>query len=320
MSSVTQPYSVVDLDLETWEQILSGRSYALYYAGWWLRAAAGAMLRLVGCRREADGAVVAVSAFVDRHRRTLTPPYCQHTALLIVADGLSQHDRQELQQTLAEELKRRGHYIALALAPEYPDALGFHWVGYELRTRYNYLWEIGGRSVADLKASMSRSLRRNLSAAQRAGFIFQGQVSPEVALDLFARSASYKSFSGQWDALRRLINEGQRRNAIRLVGLTSPDGEALAIVALIVLHDGIAYLMAEGTDRALAQRYQLKPLLLCQYLEHTNDQPRAIDFEGSMIRPIAKIYQGLGATPQTYLSLTHGHAYHPAVVLSRLLG
>ena len=319
MSPAPHTYTVVDLDLETWEQILSGHSYALYYAGWWLRASAGSMLRLVGCLRVADGEVIAVSAFVERHRRTLTPAYCQHTALLVVAEGLSQHDLQELQQTLAEELKRRGHYTALALAPDCLDALGFHWAGYELRTRYNYLWNIGGRSVTELKASMSRSLRRNLSAAHRAGFTFRESVSPDVALELFARSASYKAFRGQWGILRNLITEGQRRNAIRLIGLTSPNGKALAIVALIVIHNGTGYLIAEGTNRQIAQRYQLKPLLLCHYLEQTTDQLRAIDFEGSMIRPIAKIYQGLGATTQTYLSLTHGHPYHPAIVISRLL-
>lgn len=318
---VASRYRVVSLSPsgeDSYAALIEGRCYPLYFAPWWLDTVIprGEFVSLV-CY---DGShPLAVFVAHQRGRELITPTYCQYAGIYFLDDDLTPYVKQVITQVIHRELSSVVYYH-LNYSPRYIDWLGLHWLGYAQTTRYNYVWDITSLLTADdILSAISSSLRKNLKATERAGFVYLSSVPLDRAELIFSSTASYKGYKSDVALMRRLMERGLERSTARVVGIASATGE-LAMVAFWVEHQGVAYLIGEGTDRSVGGKYQLKVLMLTHYILSRPQTIHTIDFEGSMLEPIAKIYQALGAEQQSYMTITKGWRYHPAILWDKLLG
>lgn len=297
-------YRVRSVSDSEWTNALSGRSYPLYYALWWLRPAAsrGELLLYICYKDETHP--VAVMAAMMRHGQIVPPAYTQYTGIYFLDESVEGTTRQAVMKLIMDALPPC-NYLHLQCPPDSGDHLAYHWSGYRETTRYNYIWDIRSYPTSDLLlSSISLSLRRNVRSAQRAGFVYTSEVSLQEALQMLSFSSEYKGYQLDLHTLRQLLDAVQSLGLIYLVGVRSPEGE-LALVSMLVEHQRTLYLIAEGTDRTVTNRH-LKTLLLCGFISEHPLKFDFIDFEGSMLEPIVQIYQGLGAIQQAYHSIWKG--------------
>lgn len=312
-------YRVVSLEWAHYADLLEEREHPLYFAPWWLEVVLRSEERIcLGCY---DGAQ-CLAVFVARRlgAQIITPPYCQYAGVLFLEDSLTDYDKQRVTEAFhAYEVLPRHAYYHLSYPPHYTDWLAHYWLGYRQTTRYNFVWNIAPLPTSEaLRQSISRSQRKNLKATERAGFAFLPSVPLTEAERILASTAAYKGYKSDLPLMLRLIERGLTRGSAHIVGVANAE-EALAMVAFWVEHQGVAYLIGEGTDRARGGKYQLKLFMLMHYIELCRGRIGLIDFEGSMLEPIAKIYQALGAEQHSYMSIVKGWRHHPLVLCQRLL-
>lgn len=296
-----------------WDEALAQRIYPLYYCSWWLSASKPLLYVCYENERP-----VALMSCVLSLKRITTPDFCQYTGLYFLDDSLTLNSKQEVERSLFEALPRH-NFLQLNYPPNTRDFLGAYWLGYRQTTRFNYVLDI--RSLTDEEAfrkSISRSLRQNLKAAERKNFCYKHTLSTTQLLDVLQQNAQYKGYKSNLQTLKRLITKAIERDAADIVGLCTENGSP-AMVALFIRHQRAAYLIAEGTNRELAGKVQLKSLMLMHYIQQVKESIDFIDFEGSMIEPIARIYQALGATQQAYHRIERGHKYNLYYLIKRLL-
>lgn len=301
------PFIVRSLSPESYATLLEGQRHPLYLTPWWLAVVLTEREALrLGCYRGER----CVALYTARYtaKQIITPSYCQYTGVYYLDEGLTLYEQQCITQALHAALPSH-HYYHVGFAPDYTDWLGLYWLGYRQTTRYNYVWSLAELTSEEaIRQSISSSLRKNLKATVQAGFTFLPSVSTQEALEVLAQTAAYKGYKGDIPLMRRLMDEALVRGAGRLVGIQTATGQ-LAMVAFWVEHQGVAYLIGEGTNRERSGRYQLKVFMLMNYILLVRSLIDTIDFEGSMLEPIAKIYQALGATQSSYMSITRGRRY-----------
>lgn len=315
--AATERYRIVALDLGDYTSLIAGYRHPLYFAPWWLEVVLPIGQGVCfACYDEDRCLAIFVARLVGR--QLITPSFCQYTGVLFLDEELTPYERQSITQAFHHKLPRHTYYH-LSYSPSYSDWLGLYWLGYEQTTRYNYLWSVSGfASQQDIRQAMSASQRKNLKATERAGFVFLPTVSVDEVGRILASTASYKGYKSDLPLMLRLIEAGLERGTALVVGVADAMGQ-LAMVAFWVEHQGVAYLIGEGTDRAVSGKYQLKLFMLMHYIDMMGKRITHIDFEGSMLEPIAKIYQALGAMQQGYMTITRGQRYHPRVLWHRLL-
>lgn len=299
-----------------WDALLSEYDYPLYYASWWLEEASCGAVRylVVYC----EGQPIAILAYIYQYREILMPPYCQYTGVHYLARGLSLSQQQEAEQAMLLALPRH-NFLHLHYAPSSTDFLAAYWLGYKQTLRYNYVLDLKKfSSASDFVSSIAKSLRRNYKASSRLPLVYDRLVQSDELLAFLARTAQDKGYKAQLTILKLLIQVAEREGVARLVALREPESNALVIAALFVEHKRRAYLIAEGTDRSLASKYQLKTLLLEHYILEVFDTIDEVDFEGSMIKPIAQIYQGYRAVREPYHSIRRGYRSWFSRILCRL--
>ncbi|MDO4692511.1 MAG: hypothetical protein Q4A64_06545 [Porphyromonadaceae bacterium] len=315
--SKSKHYTAKRISAEQYETLLSGLVYPLYYEPWWLAEASRGRAFYIACF--SGHTCVAVFACILSYGRLITPPFCQYSGIFFLAEGLSLYEKQVISQTIHKELPKHTYY-EVNYPPSYTDWLGLRWLDYKQTTRYNYIWDISGiTSREELLRSISSTLRKNLKASERAGFVYVSEVSVDEAMTLLRITADHKKYQSDFALQERLIIRSAERGEGQLVGLRTPDTGQLAMVSFFVRHQRVAYLIAEGNNRTLSGRYQLKTLILLHYILQEQESIDQIDFEGSMLEPIAKIYQALGATQQSYMTITKGNKYSLSSIGARLL-
>lgn len=309
-------YNIESLSLDDYKALLEGREYPLYFASWWLQVVMP--LDEWVCLACYD-AGRCLALFVARLRggQIVTPPYCQYTGVLFLEDALTSYEKQTIIQVFHYQVPSHTYYH-LNYSPDYIDWLGLYWLGYGQSTRYNYVWDVAMLQTAeDIRSAISASLRKNLKSTERAGFVYLPSVQLSDVKGILSSTASYKGYRGDLPLMLRLMHQGLVRGEAQVIGVANAMGE-LAMVAFWVEHQGVAYLIGEGTDRLRGGKYQLKVFMLMNYILSRRQTIRKIDFEGSMLEPIAKIYQALRADQQSYMTITKGWRYHPRVLWCKL--
>lgn len=315
MNQVEVQYEVKLLNWETYTALLEGCRFPLYYAPGWLHTMLDGTELLLGVYNHTKCIAVFVCQY--KYGEIVNPPFCQYTGILFLDDGLSQSNKQAICQQIHLSLPKHT-YFHLNFSPLFEDWLGFYWLGYKQTTRYNYVWNVAHHTTREeILQGVGLCLAKKVKQAERAGFYFDPYISTSDALDLFKRNGMRKGYCCDWDLLKKLFLEGNEQQK-QIVGLRYKDGR-LAIASLFIVHQSTAYLIAGGYDSKVSKRYFLNPLLLLNYVLWQGRDITYIDFEGSMIEPIAKMYQALGAKPEPYMTLKRGSHRTFSFAVRRLL-
>lgn len=157
------------------------------------------------------------------------------------------------------------------------------------------------QSYDQININFSKNTRRNIDKATRLNLKIQSGLNTEIFIKFYF-SVDKHFLSPKQPVLEKLIQKGIKENAITLYGVYS---EKELIACLCVLHSAnrITYLLPvsnqEGKDSSAM-------FLLIDYLiKEDAGKNILLDFEGSRIEGVARLYRGFGAK------------YHPYYILKR---
>jgi hypothetical protein len=154
----------------------------------------------------------------------------------------------------------------------------------------------------DICEAYSKNSRRNIEKAKRLNLKIQQNISEQDFLSFYF-SVHKHYLSPQQPVLQKLIEKGISENSLMLYGVLSADDNLIAELCLLKTNNRLTYLLpvsnAEGKNSSAM-------FFLIDYLIHENAEKNALlDFEGSKIEGVARLYRGFGAK------------YHPYYILKR---
>lgn len=188
----------------------------------------------------------------------------------------------------------------------------FYWHGYEAMPRYTYVIE----DTADLEAveaAISRGHRKNIRKGVRNGVVKRG-LDPHVFYEehekIFAKQGLPCPFGKElW---MRLFN-GVVENGAGEILYAETQSEDIASLMLLVWDDSAAYPLLGGSMPEF-QTLETYSMLTWESIKVAHEKGLAYDFEGSMIKRIAKSFREYGGTPKLYFRIRK--VFNPDVILS----
>lgn len=165
----------------------------------------------------------------------------------------------------------------------------------------NYILELN-REYKQLVSDFSKNTQRNIEKASKLKLTIQKNLDPETYISFYF-SVDKHFLSPQQPVLEKLIKKGISENALKLYGVYSH--EKILIAALCLLESGnrIIYLMPISNNDG-KNSYAMFSLIDFLIRENANTN-KVIDFEGSRIEGVARLYKSFGAK------------YHPYFILKR---
>jgi len=165
----------------------------------------------------------------------------------------------------------------------------------------NFILDLN-KPYKEIYEAYSKNSRRNIEKARRLNLKIQQNISEEEFLSFYF-SVHKHYLSPQQPVLQKLIEKGILENSLTLYGILSANDNLIAELCLLKTNNRLTYLLpvsnAEGKNSSAM-------FFLIDYLIQENAEINAIlDFEGSKIEGIARLYRGFGAK------------YHPYYILKR---
>ena len=165
----------------------------------------------------------------------------------------------------------------------------------------NFILDLN-KPYEDIYAAYSKNCKRNIEKSKANNLRIQQNITKESFLSFYF-SADKHYLSPHQPVLKRLIEKGISENTLKLYGVFSSDNNLVAELCLLESNKRLTYLLPASN----AEGKKLSAMFfLIDYLIHKNaDKNYILDFEGSRIEGIARLYRGFGAK------------YHPYFILKR---
>lgn len=256
-----------------------------------------------------DGRVVGRLPYVVRGRprlRILTmPPLTQTLGPWVErrsgGRGRALGDELELLAALEAALPPADAFVQ-QFAPCMLNALPFHWAGYRLELQYTYRLTGLGSETA-LWEGLRSSVRREVRKAQRVLEVRDG-----LPLERFHAVWS-RTFARQGLPVPASVDQLERIDAACAargagVRLSAHDAAGrVHAVAFFVWDTTAAFYLLGGADPAL-RTSGAGNLLLWHGLLRAREHTDVFDFEGSMLRPVERVFRAFGAVQTPYLRVS----------------
>jgi hypothetical protein len=207
---------------------------------------------------------------------------------------------------LCERLKKDFHYLNFNVHPDFNYPLPFTWSKFRLSPKYTYQLELAGRNIEQLKSGILKK-KIQINKATEAGVSFVKSDNPNRLLELFSKLKSkdighlstqdYRQYAA---AIEPLI----QNNECEVIEAISPDNELLGGMILYYYENTCVY--AFSVVDPIAAKLSLGHGLIWQAILRSKELDLAIlDFEGSMIPHIERLFRRFGATPKAYLNIQY---------------
>lgn len=169
-----------------------------------------------------------------------------------------------------------------------------------VEVRYNLLLNLN-EPYSDLAAKFSQHTMRKLRKASHNRLNFINGLSVKDFLEFKKRNTKVRLKKQDLEGLRQLLTFSLSRSLGELYGVYDRTNE-LCAAAFFVRHEKrVTFINAVSNDlgRELAGMY----FLLDHFIRLHAGKNYILDFEGSMIDGVARMYKGFGAAPETYYYL-----------------
>lgn len=158
------------------------------------------------------------------------------------------------------------------------------------------------QSYDQLSSGFSKNTRRNIDKASKMKLSIQADLTTEIFLSFYF-SVDKHFLSPKQPLLEKLIEKGMSEKALTLYGVCSENNELIAGLCILNTADRITYLLPVSNHQG---KLSSAMFLLIDYLIRINaGKEKLLDFEGSKIEGVARLYRGFGAK------------YHPYYILKR---
>lgn len=163
----------------------------------------------------------------------------------------------------------------------------------------NYVLQLDS-SYEKLYSNFSKNTQRNVDKALKQNLTIQDTLDSQTFISFYF-SVEKKYLSPQQPILEKLIESGITAKAIKIYGVYN--AHQVLIAALCLIHTGnrLTYLVPVSSPNG-KDVYAMFFLINHLILENCGKN-RVIDFEGSQIEGVARLYKGFGAKYHSYYIL-----------------
>jgi hypothetical protein len=228
----------------------------------------------------------------------VNPPLCPYTGPWI--ETLKSENRSNytsnywaILSQIADALPKTGLCI-YHFEPSLTDLLPLHWKGFSLSTRYTFILDTHKQSEEVIWDGLKDKLRNSIRHAQ-----IQFKVEPDPTVEriipLIKASFDRKklSFPVSTKGLSNLIVEANKNACLKSWVVYDQEGVDIAALCLAFQSDK-AWILLQGTHAKSGHRGALN-LLQWEAIIYCLKHRLILDFEGSMLEPVARNNGALGA-------------------------
>ncbi|MBK7409692.1 MAG: GNAT family N-acetyltransferase [Saprospirales bacterium] len=272
---------------------------------WWLDAVCGPDGWDVALAFDDDGAPIGALPYGKMGRKGLPvvgmPTFTSYFPIWIPKHSIKRervyHTERKVIDTLIGQLPSPWIF-AQQYDPSFTDGLGFHFHGFQVRTRYTYVLD-ELTDLAGVFRSMESSVRNHIRKAQKVVEISEeGELSElfEMLEHSFQRQQKKMPFS--LDLLKKadtcLAQRGMRKIYV------AKDNFGVHAAAYLVFDGPRTSFLLSGTHPEYRQSGALY-LLLWHAIKDAAKKGATFDFEGSMLPNIERVFRSFGAKRVPYL-------------------
>ena len=192
-------------------------------------------------------------------------------------------------------------FLNIHCQPSFTNSLGFYWSKFEIHQMINY--KICFNTELDvIKKRLSVNTRNEIKKARDTFEIFESTDFQKFeTIQKLTFSHQNKKSPFPQGLLRRCDEVLKVRNKRKIFVATRKDNK-WAAAAYCVFDNDILYTLMIGTDPALRKGGAVQ-LLIWHLIESYNDQCKKIDFCGSMLESVERVFRSFGAEQQQYLRI-----------------
>lgn len=277
-----------ELDTDKWDACLEKASNALVYAqSWYLDKVASPWDALV------LGDYKYIMPLTKRSKLGVgylcQPLNCQQL-------GIFPAPNKEIIQAFYQELTRHFKFGQIHLnTSNIPSSDMF------VEVRYNLLLNLH-EPYWDIAARFSQHTNRKLRKATINKLNFVSGLSMQQYLDFKLENSAVKLNKADVWRLRNLLAFSLSRNLGEVYGIYDSGNQLCAAAFFVRYQKRVTFVNAVTNEEG--KRLSAMYFLIDQFIMTHANKEYVLDFEGSMIDGVARLYKGFGASPETYYYLS----------------
>jgi len=152
----------------------------------------------------------------------------------------------------------------------------------------------------EIYKNFSKNTQRNIEKASKLSLTIHEYLSPETFISFYFKVDKHY-LSPQQPLLEQLIKKGLDKNELKLFGVFSKENRLIAALCMLESGNRITYLMPISNDEG---KKSFAMFFLIDFLINQNaGKNKIMDFEGSRIEGVARLYRGFGAKYHPYYIL-----------------
>ncbi len=278
-----------DIDADKWDACIAKAPNALVYAqSWYLDKACSRWDALV------MGDYDYVMPLISRKKIGIAylyqPTYCQQLGIFPTpTKGIIEeffHKAQQLYKFSEININSMNLPIQIVNGEFFP--------------KKNHLLSLG-KSYLELSKEYSSHTKRKLKKAEQYKLSLILGISVDDYLEFKRQNQKVKVDRSAYLRLRNILSFALTKSMGQIYGVYSPQNELCAAAFFIRFKTRVIYLNAatNNTGRDLNAMFYL----IDQFIKEHSSSEFTLDFEGSMIPGVARLYEGFGANPEVYHQL-----------------
>ena len=229
------------------------------------------------------------------------PLFVKYLGVLLEPIDGSLISRRFKEESLTEQilsLLSKNKQFNYTFHPNYPNWLPFYWKGYRQQTRYTYILNLS-KGWEQIWASVKNTVRTDYRKAEKNGIEIR-EISPDDFYSIYKKTFQRQGGNPPLGFARflNICNKLIKINAVKLIASVNSDNEFLA-AAGILIEKKATYLIWCGYDHTKCVGGEQTYAIL-NAIRSVIGISEIFDFEGSMIKGIAKYYSSFGGDLTTY--------------------
>lgn len=274
-----------DIDANKWDQCMEAAPNSLVYSQSWY------LDKICDCW---DALVIGNYQYVMplTHRKKMGINYL-YQPLFSQQLGIFPTPTKEISQLFLAEINMRFPFVEINLnAMQLPvEGFGLH------EERQTFLLSLND-SYEQIAGKYSSHTKRKLKKAKKKNLSLVSSISAEEYLDFKIKNLRIKLSSKEINKLRNILTFALTNSLGQIYGVYSIENK-LCTAAFFIRHkQRITFLNASNSPEG--KEHQAMYFLIDHFIQNNAGKDFLLDFEGSMILGVARLYEGFGAVPEKY--------------------
>ena len=175
----------------------------------------------------------------------------------------------------------------------------------------NYILNLE-RSIDEIVSFYSKNTLRNIEKALKLNLSISETIDIITYINFYF-SVDKHFLSPKQPILEEILSNGINKGMVKILGVYSANSELIAALCLLESENRLTYLLPVSNLRG-KESYAMF-ILINYIIQNYAGSPKILDFEGSRIEGVARLYKGFGAKNQPYYILKR---FRPSFLVGKI--